>query len=353
MNRLKYVLKPSIYFCVKKTSIKDIAAELHLSKATISWILSGQGEAKGFSKATIKRVKEYAESVNYRPNLLARSLSKGASNTIGLIIPFINDTFYAQLTQAIEQEAARNNFVLIVCTSEGNGDKENELIKILKSKQVDGIIIAPTQHSPKGIQQLIQEKYPFVLVDRYFPELQTNAVIVDNENCSLNITQFLIRKGCKKIAFLTSDTQLYVMQERQKGYLEALKQGGTQSADYSLIIEIDRNNYKTDTPQKMEQLFKQHPDVDGFFFATHYLAIEAIRYFINQNIEYKTSFHMGCFHETTALDVLAPTMCISRMQLDKIGVTATNLILENIRLGQDFICRKEIIENEFLPSYNA
>ena len=107
MNRLKYVLKPSIYFCVKKTSIKDIAAELHLSKATISWILSGQGEAKGFSKATIKRVKEYAESVNYRPNLLARSLSKGASNTIGLIIPFIN----------LHKPLSRKLHVIILCSS--------------------------------------------------------------------------------------------------------------------------------------------------------------------------------------------------------------------------------------------
>ena len=60
-----------------KVSLKDIAQALNLSKATISWILSGQGEAKGFSEATIKRVKEYADSVNYRPNQVARSLSLG------------------------------------------------------------------------------------------------------------------------------------------------------------------------------------------------------------------------------------------------------------------------------------
>ena len=109
-------------------SIKDIAQALNLSKATVSWILSDQGETKGFSQATIKRVKEYADSVNYRPNLLARSLSLGTSNTIGLIIPFIGDTFYAQLVQAIEQEAVRNKYVLMVCSSEGDGEIEFELI---------------------------------------------------------------------------------------------------------------------------------------------------------------------------------------------------------------------------------
>ena len=110
-----------------KVSIKDIAQALSLSKATVSWILSGQGPAKGFSD-----VKEYAESVNYRPNLLARSLSLGTTNTIGLIIPFIGDTFYAQLVQAIESEAARNKYVLIVCSSEGDGDKElNKWMELL------------------------------------------------------------------------------------------------------------------------------------------------------------------------------------------------------------------------------
>lgn len=78
-------------------SIKDIATALNLSKATVSWILSGQGKAKGFSPKTIKRVEEYASSVNYRPNLVARSLSLGFSKTLGLIIPFLRDSFYAQL----------------------------------------------------------------------------------------------------------------------------------------------------------------------------------------------------------------------------------------------------------------
>ena len=76
-----------------KVSIKDIAQALNLSKATVSWILSGQGPAKGFSDTTIKRVKDYAESVNYRPNLLARSLSLGTTNTIGLVIHFMLSWF--------------------------------------------------------------------------------------------------------------------------------------------------------------------------------------------------------------------------------------------------------------------
>jgi LacI family transcriptional regulator len=329
-----------------KISIKDIAQSLNLSKATVSWILSGQGPAKGFSEKTIKRVTEYAESVNYRPNLLARSLSLGTTNTIGLIIPFIGDTFYAQMAQSIEAEAARNKNVLIVCSSEGNGEKEFELIKMLRSKQVDGIIIAPTKTSQKGIDFLIEDKLPFVLIDRYFPNLNTNYVIVNNYQTSYDLVYHLLKKGSRKIALLTTDVHLYVMKRRIEGYRKALDAQGINS-DLDLELFIERQNYEIDIVDKLDSLFKEVPDVDGFFFSTHYLALEAIRYFIKRKIDYHTRFNMGCFHETIGLDILAPEMSIARMQIEEMGIKAIQILLENIK-DKDFESQKIIINNQMI-----
>lgn len=330
-----------------KVSIKDIAQALNLSKATVSWILSGQGEAKGFSEATIKRVKEYAESVNYRPNLLARSLSLGTTNTIGLIIPFIGDTFYAQLVQAIESEAARNKYVLIVCSSEGDGEKEYELIRMLRSKQVDGIVIAPTKVSRKGVNLLLKDALPFVLVDRYFPNLDTNYVIVNNCQCCYDLTYHLIKKGSRRIAVITTDIHLYVMKQRLDGYRKALKDLNV-SNDLGLEVFVDRISYKTDLVERLDCLFEEVPDVDGFFFSTHYLALEAIRYFINHKIDYHTRFNMGCFHDTAALDILSPEMSITRMPIEEMGVQAIQTLLENIR-DKNFAHKGIVLDNKFLP----
>lgn len=330
-----------------KVSIKDIAQALNLSKATVSWILSGQGEAKGFSEATIKRVKEYAESVNYRPNLLARSLSLGTTNTIGLIIPFIGDTFYAQLVQAIESEAARNKYVLIVCSSEGDGEKEYELIRMLRSKQVDGIVIAPTKVSRKGVNLLLKDALPFVLVDRYFPNLDTNYVIVNNCQCCYDLTYHLIKKGSRRIAVITTDIHLYVMKQRLDGYRKALKDLNV-SNDLGLEVFVDRISYKTDLVERLDCLFEEVPDVDGFFFSTHYLALEAIRYFINHKIDYHTRFNMGCFHDTAALDILSPEMSITRMPIEEMGVQAIQTLLENIR-DKNFAHKGIVLDNRFLP----
>lgn len=331
-----------------KVSLKDIAQALNLSKATISWILSGQGEAKGFSEATIKRVKEYADSVNYRPNQVARSLSLGTSNTLGLIIPFIGDTFYAQLAQSVETEAARNNYALFVCSSEGDGDKEYKLIQMLKSKQVDGIIVAPTKVSRKGIDLLTKDSLPFVLVDRYYPNIATNYVIVNNCQSSYDLVYHIGKKGAKKIVLLTTDVHLYVMKQRIEGYRKALRDLNL-SNDLSLEVFVDRQNYKIDIVDKLDYLFSELSDVDGFFFSTHYLALEAIRYFIERNIDYKNKFQMGSFHEMTSLDILAPRMSISRIPIHEMGVESVKILLENIQ-DKEAEYKAIVLNNELLPS---
>jgi len=316
-------------------SMKHIAEALNLSKTTVSWILSGKGEAKGFSEETIKLVKDYAEKVNYRPNLLARSLSLGTTNTIGLIVPFIGDTFYAQIAQAIETEAEKRNYLLTICSSEGNSKHEINLIRILRAKQVDGLIIAPTKDSINEIEKLKKDLFPFVLIDRYFPEVDTNYIVVNNEESSFQLVTYLINRGCKKIALLTSDVHLLVMGFRLKGYQNALEKSDI-ICNNDLILQIQRDDYKNDTIKQLDRLFEMHPDVDGFYFATHYLALEAIRYFILNGIDYQKKFILACFHETQALDILAPKMLIARMPIVDIGQNAVETLLDTIKQKSSF-----------------
>jgi LacI family transcriptional regulator len=325
-----------------RASLKNIAETLHLSKATVSWILSGQGESKGFSTATIKLVKDYANLIGYRPNLVARSLSMGATHTIGLVIPAVDDTFYSQMTQFIEQEVQNNGYSLIVSISDGDGIKEQKLIKLLRSQQVDGLIIAPTNGDEDSIKSMMSDTYPFVLIDRYYPSLKTNFVIVDNEKNSMELVIELIKRGSKKIAILTSDTHLIVMMMRMNGYRTALSKARI-SQNESLFVSVNRANYEDDIKVKLDNLFEKEPDVDGFFFATHYLALESIRYFIDRGIDYQNRFQMGCFHTTTSINLLAPNMLFSIMPIHKMCTRAVDILIDNIKNKG----KQDIIEEKF------
>lgn len=327
-------------------SLKNIADALGVSKATVSWILSGQGEKKGFSIATIKKVKEYAKSVNYQPNLLARSLSLGKTNTVGLIIPYIDDTFYAQMVQCVEMEISALGYSLIVCTSDGNSEKELRLVQMLCSKRVDGVIMAPTKEAEKGIKHIQDRKLPLVLIDRYFKDLETNYVVVNNREAVYDLTSTMLTKGSRKMAFLTTDAELYVMRERAEGYKDALRDAGV-SVDNRLLINVDRKLYKEDVVLQLEALFKEVPDVDGFCFATHYLALEALRFFLNNGMDYHQLFVLGCLHDTTVMDVLAPEMLISRMCVQEMGRVTARILNEQMK-GSDAPAEKCIIKNHLV-----
>jgi len=327
-----------------RTSLKDIAEKLNLSKTSVSWVLSGQGDAKGISRKTQERVYQCAKELNYQPNLLARSLNTGSSCTIGLILPSISDLFYSQVAKEIEMEAERFGYSLMICSSEAEIEREDRMIRMFKAKQVDGIIIAPTKHSNVEILQLIKESYPFSLFDRYFPELPVNSVIIDNEESSYKLVKHLVAKGCRKIAVITTNTYLTTLSLRYKGYLRALHEAGI-SSEQSLYGAMDYFNYEENLNTVLDRIFREVPDVDGFFFTTHILALESFRYFNNNNININKGYGMACIHETPTFNILAPQMSIARMPVQDIGKNAVRLLLHDIEIRKSKIKDKEENKN--------
>lgn len=311
-------------------SLKNIAKALNVSRTTVSWVMAGKGDQKKISQTTQERILEYAQKVNYQPNLLAKSLISGESKTIGLIVPSIGDEFYAQIARAVELKAESCGYMLTFCSSEMESDKEIKMIRMLKSKMIDGLIIAPIRNSKKEIESLIGESFPFVLIDRFFPELDTNYIIVDNEDGCYRLTKHLLALGRKKIAFVTSDADLLVMGARYNGYKKALSEKGNLLLE-DLYIEVKRSDYEKGLITAFDRLFQNIPDVDGFCFSTHYLALEGIRYFYAHNIDITKRISLSCVHGSPSFNILAPNMSLAIQPVGDIGEEAVNVLVENIQ----------------------
>lgn len=312
-----------------KISLKNIAEQLNISKTTVSWVLSGKGDEKGISVATQDKIIQCAKSLNYQPNLLARSLNTGISGTIGLIIPSISDSFYSQIAHEIECEAEKLGYSLMIGSSESEINRENKLIRLFRAKQVDGIILAPTKRSIIEIKRLQQDDFPFVLFDRYYPELQTNYVIVDNENGSYQLIKHLIGQGKKKIAIITTNSHLVTMNLRFRGYRQAFADAGIEW-DSALYGYVEYTGFEKNIVTTLDAILEKVKDVDGFFFATHILALEAFCYFARRNININENWGLACIHEVSTFQVLAPHMNIARMPIEKIGQHTTKILHENI-----------------------
>ena len=316
-----------------RTSMKHIADTLKLSKTTVSWVLSGQGDEKRISEETQQKVWDCAKRLHYEPNLLARSLNTGISSTVGLIIPDITDSFYSRIARAIESEAEKQGYSLMICSSESNVEREDRMIRLFKAKQVDGIILAPTRLSEIEVQALQAEQYPLVLFDRYFPHLHTNFIIIDNEGSSYELVSRMIAKGASKIAIITTNSYLHTMSLRREGYARAMADAGL-DATSELYGEVKFANYEVEINGILDKIFETVPAVDGFFFTTHILALEAFRYFSEHGIDINKGFELGCIHSISAFRALAPNMHIAKMPVEEIGHHAVRILLKDIRAKQ-------------------
>ena len=313
-----------------RTSLKDIAEKLNLSKTTVSWVLTGQADKKGISKNTQEIVQNCAKEMNYQPNLIARSLNIGQTKTIGLILPSISDFFYSSIAREIENQANQHGYSLMIASSESDYNKEELVIQMFKSKGVDGIIIAPTKRSKVEIERLISEKFPLVTFDRYFPELQASYIIIDNKESSYKLTKHLINKGCKNIALIATNAHLTTMTDRNEGYKQALLDSGIK-INPLLIGNVEYENYENKIVKVLDNIFEKVPDVDGFFFTTHILALEAFLYFNNKGMDFNKQFQLACIHGVSLFKILAPKINIAKMPVADIGKNAVDILLGEMR----------------------
>ena len=330
-------------------SLKDIACKLNLSKTTVSWVLSGQGDKKGISTETQSRVFACARELAYEPNLLARSLNSGVSKTIGLILPSISDTFFARIADRIEAEAEKEDYSLMIAGSNSEPERENALIRLFRSKKVDGIIIAPADVSGCEINRLIVSDCPVVLFDRCLAETDANCVVIDNEESSYALVRRLTARGFRKIAVVTTVPHLPTMQLRHRGYRRALADAGL-TPDPRLYGEVAYACYREDCRDTLDRILRTVPDADGFFFTTHILAAEALRYFHDRGIDiHNGGPGLACMHEDPLFRLAAPRMNVARFPVEEISAHAVRLLLRQIRESKLPSCDRSAPESVVLP----
>ena len=211
----------------------EIARRAGLSRMTVYRYLSGQKVSKK-SRASIEEVLTDSE---YRPNLTARSLVLKRTNLVGLLVPSVSYSFYADLIQVIQRSIKESGYNLLLTVSNEDPKQEKEEIDVLLSIPVDGIIVIPTssEESEDNCAILAREKLPFIMVDRYFEKLNASYVVTDAYAASKNIVQYLIDLGHRKIVHFGGSASNSFARDVRRGYIDALKQNKIQVDDALLF----------------------------------------------------------------------------------------------------------------------
>lgn len=254
------------------TRLKDIAKSLNLSISTISAVTQNRPD---ISKATREKVLRKIDEMGYRPNRLARGLVTQKSRILGVVVPDLSRSFFAEVTKGIDSIASAEGYSLLLSNTEEDPTREDRALEMLISQRVEGLIIA-SAHKPGSIQtwkKLTAMGILFVLVDRRFPTAP--FVGVDDERVGHLATEHLINQGYRRIAHISGPQTTSTAIGRLKGYNKALREfGHTPNPGYLIQAHYHEENSGLDA---MRSLLRLPSPPDAVFAASDPIAIGALQ----------------------------------------------------------------------------
>lgn len=313
----------------QKVTIKDLAKELNVSAMTVSRALRG---APDISRETKQAVLDLAKRRHYRPNAIATSLSSQKSYTLGVIVPDISRHFFSKMLRGIEAYAQTRKYKVLICQTDDDYQKEVSDLETLVGSRVDGIIAAISRYTQdmahfKEVQEL---GIPLVLADRVHPEFRVSKVVSDDYHGAAVVTQHLIEQGYRRIAHLTCYPQLFISQQRLRGYQDTLARYNL-PIDESLILETDPT--VPSGREATERLLAAASPPDGIFSMVDLVGIGAILAARDRGVSVPNQLAVAGFGNEDVSAWIDPSLTTIEQFPYEIGKASSELLLA--QMGPD------------------
>jgi LacI family transcriptional regulator len=311
----------------KRTSLKDIAEKAGVSTALVSYVMNGK-ENRVSAGIAIK-IKQIAEELNYQPNHLAKSLRSGKTFTIGLIIADISNPFFANIARVVEDEAKKAGYTVIIGSSDENATKSWDLLNVLVNRQVDGFIIVAEEGSERNVLFLKEKKIPFVLLDRHFPDIQTDFVVTNNFKASYDATMHLLQNGYTRIGMIAYDSDMFHTLERIRGYHLALHEKRI-TLPKDCLKRVPFKDMDARVKAEIDNLFKGVNPIDALIFATYGLAVNGLKYLNEKKIRVPEDLAIVSYGQAEGFDLYYCPISYIKQPLEQLGKTAVEMLIARI-----------------------
>ncbi|MCF0105872.1 MAG: LacI family DNA-binding transcriptional regulator [Holdemanella sp.] len=331
----------------KAISIKDIAAMSGVSIATVSRILNNKG---GYSKKTEEKIKQICEENGFIINQAAKSLKEQKSNIVGMIVPNINNLFYANMTFEVESILEEKGISLLICNTGNDSEKEKSYFKTLISKNVDGIICI--SGLSKIDNTVIPRNIPTVLLDRYpVNTLDLPVVMNDEIETATRMTNSLIDMGCKHILYLTGYSNKYEKNERLTGYEIALEQNHIPVDKRYELRRQGKQPSHIEYEVLVYDFLKLGLAVDGVLAGSERSALGALEAFRRMGISVPDDIKLISYDNTLCSILTTPTLSSVERNYKTSARTVCDLLLDIINgdkhmEGQKIIVPTYLIERK-------
>ena len=303
-----------------KETLVTISKRTGFAISTVSRVLNGQAEKYRISRKTVELILAEARRCDYTPSLLAKGLRMKRTNTLGLLIPQVSNPYFADIASAIIREARSHGYTVMVVDTMENEENEQEGIRTMLSRRVDGIVAVPCGRTPDHLEK-VNRSVPVMLVDRSFERTSLPYVCTDNYRGGVEATRILLQRGHRRIACIQGVPHSMPNRRRVQGYLDALRQAGLQE---EAIITGDAG-----------------PDRPTAIFAlSNTILLGAVKAIRESGLRIPEDISVVSFDDNPYLDFLVPAITRIGQPVEEIGKTAVRLLLESIR--EEVRCRTQL-----------
>ena len=327
-----------------KTTIHDIARKLNITASTVSRALKNHPR---ISEETKRLVLKEARALNYQANHIAAALRNGKSNTIGIIVPTTDRSFFASVIRGIEEVANRAGYNVMICQTYDSYQKELDAFDALLKARVDGIIISHGKETQDfdHIRNVKDRGIPVIMFDRTSDEAGVSQVVIDDYYGAFKSVEHLIEQGCRRIAHFTNIRKISIFRERLRGYRDALEKHNI-AFDPSLVVE---SNLQLDDGRKSmtELLARTRPD--AVFSASALSAVGAMQVLKERNLAIPRDVALVAFSNEVYTSFTDPPLSAVDQHSMRMGNAAAEVFLDEItKKDQTFIPNKIVLRPELI-----
>lgn len=325
-------------------TIKDIAKEANVSATTVSRVLNNK---PGVSIKTKKKIEHLIEVMGYNPNSVARGLVLNKTYTIGLIIPDISNPFFPEMARGVEDKATELGYSVVYYNTDKDKREEKRAIALLRSKQVDGIIVSFFSRSiKKELKKLEEMNYPVVRVDSNLKKSIYPSVTIDSVSSAYRATEYLINMGHRKIGHMTGKMNSRAARHLLVGYKNCLRKYGLEFC-MDWIIEGDFT--KESGYHQMKKILQWKEKPTAIFFANDLMAIGAYKALYEMGYKVPDDISIIGHDDIEFSSYIIPPLTTMKLSEYNLGYYAADILIKSIEnkegdIEESIILHPELIE---------
>lgn len=308
---------------VRKVTIKDVAALAQTSVTTVSLILNHKGQR--FSPETIDRVRKAQVKLGYTPDYFAQNMVNKQTRTIAVLVPDINNPFFSEFIQGIEEIAYQHDFIPLVYSAGTQNQKVNYYLKELVRRKVDGLILAVSGLDEGILRQLASQQMPYILLDQSEKQHQSDEIMVQDLIGGQLATDYLIQQGHRRIGIVLPANSAWNIEQRLLGYRKTLAAHQiTVQEDWIINTELSKKGGYQATDQVIAS------GVTAVFAVNDELAIGLYRGFAERQLSIPENLSIVGYDNVDWCEYVTPKLTTVRQPIFELGQEAARLLLDRI-----------------------